>query len=168
MGRSSNVSKNKVPAVENLLCNVSNLPLASAANGALLYVEVPMIYDSKRTFQVWDYRVSHQQLLLRSPRNTEFDSNIDIIFFGVEYINVPILVKCLCINPQNDHRNLHAVSISNNGSTFEIISANSSYHVIASSLNIFENRLDIFDSTLIDVNKPRQKAELGVLLASFP
>jgi hypothetical protein len=42
-----------------------------------------------RRFKLWEYRVSHGSLLVRSPAGPEFDTNIDIISVGVEYISIP-------------------------------------------------------------------------------
>jgi hypothetical protein len=40
-------------------------------------------------FQLWDYSVSHGSLLVRCPRKQLSQENIDIQFFGVEYISMP-------------------------------------------------------------------------------
>jgi hypothetical protein len=43
-----------------------------------------------REFQLWEYRVSHGSLLIRSPAGPpEFETNIDIICVGVEYLAAP-------------------------------------------------------------------------------
>ncbi len=42
-----------------------------------------------REFKIWRYGVSHSKLLIRSPKNREHDTTIDIQFYGVEYINIP-------------------------------------------------------------------------------
>jgi hypothetical protein len=44
---------------------------------------------SERTFQVWEYRVSHGSLLIRSPRDSSIDTGIDLIFLDVLYMELP-------------------------------------------------------------------------------
>ena len=41
---------------------------------------------SGRTFQLWEYRVSHGSLLIRSPKGEDVAMNIDIICVGVERV----------------------------------------------------------------------------------
>jgi len=41
-----------------------------------------------RTFQFWEFSVSHGAMLVRSPR-TEFVPNIDIMFWDVRYVDLP-------------------------------------------------------------------------------
>jgi len=47
---------------------------------------------SSRRFRIWQYYVSHSQLVLRSPRNENDvnSENIDLIFKGVFYLELPI------------------------------------------------------------------------------
>jgi hypothetical protein len=50
-----------------------------------------------RTFQVWEYQVSHGNLLIRSPQapaskhSPEQVTNLDLHFFGVDYFELPCL-----------------------------------------------------------------------------
>lgn len=37
-----------------------------------------------RIFKIWKYNVTHSMLLLRSPKNSEYPTNIDLIFSGVK------------------------------------------------------------------------------------
>jgi len=39
-----------------------------------------------REFQLWEYHASHGSLLIRSPAGPGFETSIDIICVGVEYI----------------------------------------------------------------------------------
>ena len=48
-----------------------------------------------RRFQLWEYRVSHGSLLLRSPRGPEISHNVDIVFVGVEFLCAPRLFRGL-------------------------------------------------------------------------
>jgi hypothetical protein len=40
-------------------------------------------------FQRWEFQVSHGQLLIRSPKDANRSTNIDLIFSGVEYMDLP-------------------------------------------------------------------------------
>jgi hypothetical protein len=42
-----------------------------------------------RDFQLWEYHVSHGSLLIRSPAGPEFETSIDIICVGVDYLSAP-------------------------------------------------------------------------------
>jgi hypothetical protein len=41
-----------------------------------------------RPFQVWEYVVSHRQLLLRSPKSRSSPTNIDLVFRGVRVMHL--------------------------------------------------------------------------------
>ena len=51
-----------------------------------------------RPFQVWMYVVSHAQLLLRSAKNNERPTNIDIAFFGVNAMSLQSLYRQLSVS----------------------------------------------------------------------
>ena len=53
--------------------------------------------ESPRTFQVWDYTVSHAQLLLRSVKDSDHESRIDVLFVGTRHVNVPTTMEGLRI-----------------------------------------------------------------------
>ena len=42
-----------------------------------------------RDFQLWEYKVSHGQLLIRSPKDELHSKNLDLIFRGVQFISSP-------------------------------------------------------------------------------
>lgn len=42
-----------------------------------------------RSFQLWEYRASHGQLLIRSPADDLHDRYVDILFAGVRLIMAP-------------------------------------------------------------------------------
>ena len=47
-----------------------------------------MHLHSDRSFQIWIFSVSHDQLLIRSPKSKENAENIDVAFFGVHLMDV--------------------------------------------------------------------------------
>ena len=56
------------------------------------------ILSSPRRFQIWDYRVGHSQLLLRSIRGTNFPTRIDVLFKNVSAINLCATLDGLMIS----------------------------------------------------------------------
>ena len=53
---------------------------------------------SDRIFRLWEYQVSHDCMLIRGTRKTPADpgpSNIDLVFEGVEYLNIPSMFRGL-------------------------------------------------------------------------
>src|SRR5688572_14874887 len=66
------------------MLNVSHLPKSG-------------VYDidlSGRTFTVWDASPTHSRLLLRSPAPND---NIDIVFWGIEHMNILSIMRELSI-----------------------------------------------------------------------
>ena len=51
-----------------------------------------MSFVSERRFCLWDCNISHKQLLLRSPRTPEIATNIDIVLWGVEFLQLPTVL----------------------------------------------------------------------------
>lgn len=52
-----------------------------------------------RLFQVWDYTVGHGQLLLRSVRQDQYPTRIDILFKDVAYLSLPTVFRLASIGP---------------------------------------------------------------------
>jgi hypothetical protein len=48
-------------------------------------------FHSLEKFKMWEYRVSHQSLLIRNIKSA--GGNTDMIFMGVEYLNIPVLLN---------------------------------------------------------------------------
>ncbi len=48
-----------------------------------------LVFKSDRYFKFWEYIISHGSLLLRSPATNGYDTNIDVIVKGMEYISIP-------------------------------------------------------------------------------
>jgi hypothetical protein len=56
-----------------------------------------MSFTCEREFKLWDYKVSHKQLLLRSPRTPTIATNIDIVFWDVSYIAISTILNGLTL-----------------------------------------------------------------------
>jgi hypothetical protein len=107
---------------------------------------------TERTFQLWDYNVSHSHLLLRSPKCPGIDTNIDIKFFGVSYLNIPTIIRGCSIVEANSEEieTIHSLFPNRSDATeiFIIASAGNRYSIVAVAYKISENELDIFQTTL--------------------
>ena len=107
----------------------------------------------KRTLQLWEYRVSHGSLLIRSPKTESggLATNIDIVCTGVEYLALPRYLRCISIlEARPDEvseleadlgKELLPVSVR------ILMSMGKRFRVVAASLEIYENQNDIFEST---------------------
>lgn len=106
----------------------------------------------ERTFRIWDYRVSHDQLLLRSPARGDADRNVDIVFVGVEYLNLPSRlegVTLITAEPVEIARAETAVGRQlDPQQVFVLSSGGHRYMVVAVAMNVLENELDLFESSL--------------------
>jgi hypothetical protein len=56
-----------------------------------------LVLSYKRRFQVWTYTVSHGQLLLRSTKDAENRTQVDVLFKNVLSVNLPTLLDDLCV-----------------------------------------------------------------------
>lgn len=111
---------------------------------------------SDRTFQVWEYQVSHGQLLIRSPKTPAtgtspgFQTNIDLVCLGVEYMAVPSVLRGFELSaPTSDEirylqvllgRTIHPDNIK------ILASDGKRFPVVTSSFSLSENDWDIFES----------------------
>lgn len=112
--------------------------------------------NSDRTFKVWDYQVSHGQLLVRSPKAPatgnapDYATNVDIVCVGVEYLALPRALHGLCIEPATtaEVRSLaYLVGREVNPEHLRmLISQGRRFCVLAASLTVSENDWDIFES----------------------
>lgn len=101
-----------------------------------------MIYQSNRVFQLWDYTVSHAQLLLRSPATEAEPFNIDIVFLGVEELDLPTIMRGLTLT--GPHGNPGA----SDRDVYRLTSNLREYTVVAAAFRIYKNYLDLKDSSL--------------------
>ena len=50
-----------------------------------------------REFKIWDYLVSHRQMVIRSLGHEEDSPNLDLHFRGVEFVRVPTVFRGLSV-----------------------------------------------------------------------
>jgi hypothetical protein len=55
-----------------------------------------------RRFQFWQYRVRHGELLVRSPKDAAHPRNVDLMFAGVEYVDLPRFLPDLEVDEPED------------------------------------------------------------------
>jgi hypothetical protein len=103
-----------------------------------------------RSFQFWEYTVSHGQLLVRSPRVNGFTHNIDVCFYGVEYAALPRFLDGIAMEKPNVEEVRLACDILRKeviASKIFVLSANQRRHVvIAAKCLISQSTMDIFES----------------------
>ncbi len=106
----------------------------------------------KRSFRLWDFRVSHGQLLLRSPKSKDLATNSDIAFVGVEYLELPTLLNDPTLDEAGDQDIGRAeVALGRavpRDRVFVLKSGERRYVVVAAAMKSFENELDLFESSL--------------------
>ncbi|MEN8216846.1 MAG: hypothetical protein ABFS56_10835 [Pseudomonadota bacterium] len=106
----------------------------------------------QRTFRLWEFNVSHDQLLLRSPKKKYQPKNVDIAFVGVGYVEIPTRLEgikicqpskaeiekvCEILGKKVAHDEIHVLS-----------SGEKRYLVVAAAKKMCDNDLDIFESSL--------------------
>jgi hypothetical protein len=63
-----------------------------------------LIYQSQRVFQLWKYHVSHRQLLLVSNPRENFVTRVELLFFGVQLINLKTKFNSLVVSEANSEQ----------------------------------------------------------------
>lgn len=103
-----------------------------------------------RKFQLWEYHVSHGSLLIRSPAGPEFETNVDIICVGVEYLAAPRHMGEISISEATRSEIGKLEEILGKKLTPSRVWALQGSHerslVVAVALKVREYRGDIFDS----------------------
>jgi hypothetical protein len=105
-----------------------------------------------RTFKMWDFYITHSQLLLRSHRTVSHPKNIDIIFGDVDYVELPTTLfglDMVAAGPE-DHRKAEKVMDGPvaGDRVFAIETQGRRYLVIAGGMVIQENELMMRESSL--------------------
>ncbi|MCX6941522.1 MAG: hypothetical protein NTX09_12445, partial [Verrucomicrobia bacterium] len=112
--------------------------------------------SSNRTFKVWEYQVSHGQLLIRSPKtpatqtSPELLTNIDLVCVGVDYMAVPRVLHGIELLPPTADEIRHLETTLGKaiplGNIKVLSSEGKRFSVVASSFSLSENDWDIFES----------------------
>jgi hypothetical protein len=122
------------------------------------------IFKSNRYFTIFDFMISHGQLLLRAGKDDDNSKNIDIIFFGVRYIQLFISLLGVSIRLADDNKNLIKYdcvnSFLNNDENylFEIETKGGIFYIVASYFKVYENELEFNETSLgLGETKGREK-----------
>ena len=102
-----------------------------------------------RRFQLWEYKVGHGSLLVRSPRGPKVETNIDIVFAGVEFVSAPRHLRGLDLgygSPEDIDRVVAEIGEIEHGTVFVLSSAGRRHLVLAAGHRVSEHQGDIFDS----------------------
>ena len=128
-----------------------------------------MNYASGRSFQIWDYNVSHQQLLIRSPRSLAEETNLDVACGGVEYVDLPTSFTGLVVGPPSEKDLARAEQVLSRPckpeQVYRFETGGASFLIVAAGLTILENDLDLFDSSLESFNNDVPDRNRGTVLA---
>ncbi|GAB2769820.1 hypothetical protein GCM10027275_10410 [Rhabdobacter roseus] len=124
------------------------------------------IFNSDRDFTVFDYFISHGQLLIRSKKGDNQKCNIDIIFFDTTFLQLFTMLYGLTIRVVNKDDFIKYDSVNkylsyDNSNLFEIISGNEKYYIAASFVKVFENELEFNETSLGMIHKGREKEIAG-------
>ena len=113
------------------------------------------LHATDRTFQVWEYEVSHGQLLIRSPKSPasrtspEQLTNVDIICLDVEYMSLPRVLRGIEFARPTSGETSELERILRRRIEADRVnilqSEGSRFFVVALSLSMSENDWDIFD-----------------------
>jgi hypothetical protein len=105
-----------------------------------------------REFQFWEYRVSHGQVLLRSPKSPTQKVNVDILFAGVEYVDLPRHLPDLEIDDATEGDIAFAADRLGklvDTKAITVVKTGSRRHVVvAVAVKVMESDMDIFESPL--------------------
>jgi hypothetical protein len=106
-----------------------------------------------RTFQLWEYKVSHGSLLIRSPKGPGISENVDLVCVGVEYLAAPRHIRGLdLVEPSPEEiKSLNELL----GKALQpahvrvIVSEGRRIPIVAASFRISENTGDTFESPFV-------------------
>lgn len=116
-------------------------------------------FTSERYFTIFDAKISHGQLLIRSQKRDDNDNNIDVIFYDTTFIHTSFTFKGLSIKFLDNssipshlliEKNIESVE----NKMYELLSENRTYYVASSFVRVFVNNLE-FHETSLDYNIDR-------------
>jgi len=127
------------------------------SSGSRMKAKIPK-GDAGSGFKLWEYRVSHKQLLIRCPRLSDTSKNVDLKFYNVEYVDLPSVFSDLEIDEANQDD--IAFASSRLGKPVErakivVLKSRERRHVVvAGALAISESAMGAFESpfTLLPVD----------------
>ena len=108
----------------------------------------------ERNFQIWDYRVSHAQMVIRSPGENWDGPHLDLHFSDVGYMRIPTLLRGLSIVPATEGELTEAMLAMGEGRfdaswVWILKSAGSRHLVVAGSLLVAEANYPMMSTALV-------------------
>jgi hypothetical protein len=123
-------------------------------------------FSSARPFRLWEFRVSHSLLLVRSPRSAEAvgDENLDLIFVGVDYLALPDHMSGVHVTVGSSAAlavvgSQLARPVSQGCRLYEVGSEGRRHLVVAAQLVIARTTCNIMESSLVLHFSPDEEAE---------
>ena len=112
--------------------------------------------ESERTFQLWEYHVSHGQALIRSPKSgPDQKENIDVLIFGIEYIAISRHLKGITIRRPHPNKiedlkdSLPKSTDINRQNTWTFLSEGVRHYTIATGgIKVQTSNMGIFETPL--------------------
>jgi hypothetical protein len=106
---------------------------------------------AERDFRVWHYSVSHSSLLIRSPKGGATQTNIDLLFVGVEYVDLTHWLRgpSVLVGDETDlarAATLLSRRIASNETLVTIVAEGRRNLVLARGFEVQENEMEIFES----------------------
>lgn len=102
-----------------------------------------------RKFKFWFYQVSHSEAIIRSPKadfDKTYDTNIDIYFGDIDYIEIPCMFQGLQINQGTEEDRMYLSQKLGKDIPVKkivvLVSGDKRYYVVASIIKFMENDLD--------------------------
>src|SRR5687768_14196095 len=106
----------------------------------------------ERSFKVWEYWVSHGQLLVRSAADIHYPRNIDVMFVDVRYMELPTTLmhglELGDLRPEDQRRATEMVGPIIYHQVFVLVSGERRYLVVAGAVYVEENDLPLMKSSL--------------------
>ena len=111
-----------------------------------------LMYHSEGKFQLIDFQMSHNEMLLRSYANDQRKYNIDILFKGTQSLNIATSFNNIKIfATQKEIGQTANVSLDIEEFIFQLEDdMNNNYFIEAASFGVFENQLGFGISSLGD------------------
>lgn len=102
-----------------------------------------------RLFQLWRYQVSHGCLLIRSPKDADHPRNVDIVFAGVDYVELPRLLPDLEIAEPTEADVLRAEELLGRAvrreSVVAILARGRRHIVVSAAVRVEDNEMELFE-----------------------
>ena len=102
-------------------------------------------FQSDRRFELWRYTVSHSQLLLRSNKTNELSTRVEILFKGVDAVNLCSLLNGISIGPcpagSPEHALVGNVDLRYRG-LYRVSTNGFNGYVVAAAIFVAEDDLD--------------------------